>query len=103
MEYKPKFMSSAWQRKLMKERPIAFSLLCFVLTFPLLILLRLGFNGELGSLAQMTLRIFAAVLALGLLWLIVEARRGRKHRDARIDAYLERRYDQIHERGPPEA
>ena len=103
MEDKPKFMSGRWQRKLMKERPIAFWLLCFVPPIPLLVLMRLGLKGELGSLVQMALQVFVAIVALGLLWLIVVARKSRKDHDTRIDVYLEQRYDQTHERGPPPA
>jgi hypothetical protein len=103
MEDKPKFMSGRWQRKLLRERPVLFGLLVLVIGFPFLFALRLGVNGELGRMVQTGLHIAGACLGLGLIWLLVVERMRRKERNALIDSYLERRYDETHRKDPPSA
>ena len=101
MEDKPRFMSGRWQWKLMRERPIAFSLLCAAFTIPVLFVLRLGLNGGFGGTVQTVFRVIGVCLLIGLLWLIVVERRRWKERNSHIDAYLEQRYEQTHAKNPP--
>ena len=101
MQDQPKFMSREWQRKLMREQPKLFWLLATVLAFPIVFTLRLGINGEFGSVVQAVIRILGLCLLLGCLWLLIAERWRRKKRNSLIDAYLEQRYEQTHERGPP--
>jgi bacteriorhodopsin len=100
MQDEPKFMSGRWQRKLQKERPGLFLLVVVATAFPILFGLRLGLNGMLGSAVQTGLYIFVGLLAVVLLGLVIDQRMRRKEHGARIDAYLDHRYEQTHEKDP---